>query len=95
MRAMRKKLNIRAPAPNLLHIRIENLDWCICRHCKNEVRDIDCFCCREVDVMLFASAKIPKCEGSPTFSHTCYPYLPSRCVLLFLPGVAEGNEDAG
>ena len=30
-----------------------------CGHCKNEVREIDCLCCREVDAMLVASAKIP------------------------------------
>ena len=38
-----------ASAANLLHIRIGNLAWCKCRHCKNEVRAIDCLCCREMD----------------------------------------------
>ena len=33
----------------LLHIRIGNLNWCISRHCKNEAREIDCICCREID----------------------------------------------
>ena len=55
---------IHASAANLLHIRIGNLDWCKCGHCKNEARKIDCLCCREVDVTLIASAKIPKREGS-------------------------------
>ena len=50
-------------AADLLHIRIENLDWCKCGHCKNEARDIDCLCCREMDAMLIVSAKIPECEG--------------------------------
>ena len=31
-----------------------------CGHCKNEAREIDCLCCREVDAMLIASAKIPE-----------------------------------
>ena len=33
------------------------------RYCSNEARDIDCICCRELDVMLIASAKIPEGEG--------------------------------
>ena len=33
-------------------------------HCNNEARDIDCICCRELDAMLIASAKIPEREGS-------------------------------
>ena len=41
--------HIHASAANLLHIRIGNLAWCKCRHCKNEVRAIDCLCCREMD----------------------------------------------
>ena len=45
-------------------IKIGNLDWCKCRHFKNEAREIDCLCCREVDAMLIASAKIPEREGS-------------------------------
>ena len=49
-------------------------------YCNNEVRDIDCICCRELDAMLIASAKIPEREGRippsafmgicPTISHT-------------------------
>ena len=34
-----------ASAADLLHVRIGNLDWCKCGHCKNEVREIDCLCC--------------------------------------------------
>ena len=45
-------------------IRIGNLDWCKCGHCKNEAIEIDCLFCREVDVMLIALAKMPECEGS-------------------------------
>ena len=33
--------HIDASAADLLHIRIENLYWCKCRHCKNEAREID------------------------------------------------------
>ena len=54
--------HIHASAGVLLHIKLGNLDMCKCGHCKNEVREIDC--CREVDAMLIASAKIPKREGS-------------------------------
>ena len=35
-----------------------------CGHYKNEAREIDCLCCREVDAMLLPSAKILECEGS-------------------------------
>ena len=39
-----------------------------CGHCNNEARDIDCICCRELDAILIASAKIPECEGSISLS---------------------------
>ena len=80
MRAMEKKQNIfTLQLPILWHIRIRNLNCCKCGHCKNEARETDSLCCREieVDAMLINSAKIPQCEGSisplvsPTFSHTC------------------------
>ena len=45
---------------NLLHIRVGNLDWCKCGHCKNEAREIDCLCFIEVNPMLIASAKFGK-----------------------------------
>ena len=60
--------HIHASAADLLHIRIGNIDWCKCRHCKNEAREIDFLCCREVDAMLSASAKIPEREGSISLS---------------------------
>ena len=56
--------HIHAIAADLLHIRIGNLDLCKYSHCKNEARKIDCHCCREVDEMLIATAKISKREGS-------------------------------
>ena len=34
-------------------------------------------------------------DNFSTISHMCSTYLPSRWVLLFVPGVAERNEDAG
>ena len=80
MRAMEKKQNIfMLQLPILVHIRIGNLNYCRCGHCKNEARETDCLCCREieVDAMLINSAKIPQCEGSisplvsSTFCHTC------------------------
>ena len=80
IKAMRKK-HIHASAADLLHIRIGNLDWCKGGHCKNEAKEIDYLCCREVDAMLITSAKIPQCEGTishpafmgicPTISRTC------------------------
>ena len=56
--------HIHASGADLLQIRIVNLDWCKCGHCKNKARKIDYLCCREVDAMLIASAKIPECKGS-------------------------------
>ena len=60
-------------------MRIGNLNWCRYGHSKNEAREIDCACYREVDTMPVASAKIPEFEGSislynfygnyPTISH--------------------------
>ena len=35
-----------------------------CGHCSNKVRDINCDCCRELDAMLIALAKIPESKGS-------------------------------
>ena len=62
---MRKKTkHIHALAADLLYIRKGNLDWCKCGHCKNEVREIDCLCCKEVDAVLIASSKIPEREES-------------------------------
>ena len=55
---------IHASAADLLHIRVENLDWCKCWHFKNEAREIVCLCCREVNAMLIASAKILEREES-------------------------------
>ena len=65
MRATRYK-NIHAVATDLLHIRIGNLNWYKCGNCKNEARETDCLCCREieVDAKLINSAKILQCEGS-------------------------------
>ena len=61
---MRKRVNIHASAVNLLPIRIGSLDWCKCGFCKIEVREIDCLCFREVNVMLIALVKIPEHKGS-------------------------------
>ena len=55
---------VNASAVDLLHIRTENLDWCKCEHYRSEARETDCLCCRAVDPILIASAKIPKREGS-------------------------------
>ena len=58
------------------YMSIGNLDWCKCRHCRNEVREMDCLCCREVLRLKSQSAKEayrhPAFMGNcPTFSHTC------------------------
>ena len=53
-------------------IRVGDLNWCKCRHCKNEAKEIECLCCRDVDSMLTALAKVPQCEGSILLSSlTC------------------------
>ena len=46
-----------------------------CGHCKNEAREIDCLCCREVNAMFIASAKIPEYERgiSPSSFHRHLP----------------------
>ena len=39
--------------PILLHIRIGNISWCKYQksgYCKNEAREIDCLCCREIEM---------------------------------------------
>ena len=55
---------VHTSAADLLHIRIRKLDWCKCTYSKNETREIDCLCCREVDAILIALAKIPERKGS-------------------------------
>ena len=55
--------HIHVRAGNSLHIRIGNLDWYKCRHCKNEGSKVDFLCCREEDAMLLTAAKIPQGEG--------------------------------
>ena len=70
MRALRKKLNIfmfffiTFSYYDVLHIRIGDLDWCKCGHGKNETREINCLCGRDVNVIFIASGKIPEREGS-------------------------------
>ena len=44
-------------------------------HYYNEARDIDCICCRELDAMLIASAKIPERQGRIS-SSSFYGHLP-------------------
>ena len=44
-------------------------------YCNDEARDIDCICCRELDPMLIASAKINECEGRISPS-SFYGHLP-------------------
>ena len=46
-----------------------------CGHCNNEERDIDCICCRQLDAMIIASAKIPEHKGSISPS-SFYGHLP-------------------
>ena len=64
MRAMRKKLNIFTLQLPIYYILEKESQSVQMRSCKNEGREIDCLCCREVDAMLIASAKIPEREGS-------------------------------
>ena len=53
-----KMKHIHASGADLLHVRIGNIDCCKRKHCKNEARETDFLCCREVNAMLIASAKI-------------------------------------
>ena len=56
-----------------------------CGHSKNEAREIDCLCYREVDVMLIASTKTLEREGNISLSNF-YGHLPdyqSICVDEF------------
>ena len=68
--------HIDALAAYLLHIRRANLDRCKCAHCKNDLKEIGCPCCRQVDVMLIASAKIPEREGP------CHPAFIGNCTAI-------------
>ena len=56
-------------------IRIENPEWCKCRLCKNEAREIDCLCCREVHEMLNASTKTQE-SGESISPSSFYGHLP-------------------
>ena len=75
---LKKAKHIHASSVDLLHIRIGNVNWCKCGHCKKEASKIDCLCCREVDLILIASARIPKREGSISPS-SFYGQLPIIC----------------
>ena len=67
MRDMTKKLNIFTLQLRIYYILEQEIShWCKCQHCKNEAREVDCLCYREVDGMLIASAKIPEREGNLT-----------------------------
>lgn len=33
------------------NLRVGNTEWCSCGGCKEEKREIDCLCCREVDAI--------------------------------------------
>ena len=77
-----------------------------CGHCKNEAKEIDRLCCREIDVILIVSAKIPERKKivslssfcghlCPTISLTFQSYLPGGSVFLLVTGVAERNKKQG
>ena len=63
-RAMRKKLKIFTFQMSIYYILIGNLARCKCEHCKNEAREKDCPCRREVDAKLIALIKTPGRERS-------------------------------
>ena len=33
------------------NIRVGKIEWCTCKNCRVESREIDCLCCREVDAI--------------------------------------------
>ena len=56
-----------------------------CGHCKNKASEIDCLCCREVDAMLIALAKILEREGRISLSNF-FGHLPDyQSHVLALP----------
>ena len=65
-----------------------------CRHCKNEVREIDCLCCTEVDAMLIASARIPGREGIKSPS-SFYGHLPNYLSYVLALSTKEMNSSFG
>ena len=84
----KKTKPIYTSAADLLLIRIENLDWCKCKHLKNQAREIDCLCYWEVDAMVIALVKILEYEGSISPSslvtHLSLIYLIDEFFCLFL-----------
>ena len=72
--------HIHASAADLWQIRIGNINWCKCEHCKNEPREVNCPWCREVQCLLLRlkswSAREASCHPAfmgncPTISHLC------------------------
>ena len=55
--------HIHALAADLLHIRIENPNWCKCRHYKNKAKEIYCLCCGDVHATLTALDRILEHKG--------------------------------
>ena len=71
---LKKAKHIHASSVDLLHIRIGNVNWCKCGHCKNEASKIDCLCCREVDLILIASVESRSAREAsrhPAFMGNC------------------------
>ena len=65
-------------------IKTGNLDLYKCGHCKNEAREIHCLCCKEVDAMLIALAKIPE-HGISISSSSFYVQLRDYSKSNVLP----------
>ena len=72
MRATRKKLNIFTLQLSIYYKLEQEIS--ISANGKNGAREIDCLCCREVDAMLIALAKILEREGI-TFPSSFYGQL--------------------
>ena len=57
---------------------------------------MQCFLLRQKVQSARVASRNPAFIGiRPTISHTCWPYLRNRWVLLFVHRVAERNEEAG
>ena len=75
----KKTKHTHASSVDLLHNRIGNLDWCKCGHCKNEAREIDCLCYREVDALAKFLLWLESRSARETSRH---PAFMSNCRLL-------------
>ena len=66
--------------------RVTNLDWCTCRNCKNEKREIDCLCCQEVNAVngIFHNEQVQCAAMCEEFKTLCLNKVVLKNVLTGL-----------